>query len=137
MKLASALLLLLMKKHPNLYADLSIRALYRARDSREASIFHGSTTVKPEWIETIEKYPDRFMAGLDEYSQGYRNHEEYFMWMAKLFDQLTPSTARKERGRISSVYWTVTNACRGRRPSRSSSAGGSTSASLPPFRLRG
>src|SRR5258707_3709124 len=62
---------MLMKKHPNLYADLSIRTQHHPRDSRESSIFFDDSRVKPEWIETIEKYPDRFMCGLDEYSQNY------------------------------------------------------------------
>jgi Xaa-Pro aminopeptidase len=86
---------MLMKKHPNLYADLSIRAEYRPRDSREASIFHNENSVKPLWLELIEKYPDRFMAGLDESSNGYRGHAEYFEWMGKLLSQLTPATGRK------------------------------------------
>ncbi len=86
---------MLMKKHPNLYADLSIRALFRPRDQREASIFHSESKLKPEWIETIEKYPDRFMVGLDEYSNSYRSHEEYFAWTARLLAQLSATTARK------------------------------------------
>lgn len=84
-----------LKKHPNLYIDLSIRALYRPRDSREASIFHNESTVKPLWMELIERYPDRFVAGLDESSGEYRSHEAYFEWMGKLLGQLTPATARK------------------------------------------
>lgn len=84
-----------LKKHPNLYADLSIRALYRPRDLREASIFHDEKTVKAEWLAVIEKYPDRFITGLDEYSPQYRDHTLYFEWMGKLLGQLTPATARK------------------------------------------
>jgi len=86
---------MLMKKHQNLYADLSIRALYRPRDSREASIFFNETTLKPLWREVIEKYSDRFVVGLDEEAPQYRGHAEYFEWMGKLLGQLTPATARK------------------------------------------
>ncbi len=84
-----------LKKHSNLYIDLSIRALYRPRDLREASIFHTETILKPMWVDLMEKYPDRFVAGLDESSAEYRNHAAYFEWMGKLLAQLTPSTARK------------------------------------------
>ncbi len=84
-----------LKKHPNLYIDLSIRALYRPRDVREASIFFNETTVKPMWVDVMEKYPDRFVVGLDEESAKYRNHPEYVEWMGKLLAQLKPSTARR------------------------------------------
>jgi Xaa-Pro aminopeptidase len=86
---------MMMKKYQNLYADLSIRALYRPRDMREASIFFNETTLKPLWREVIEKYPDRFVVGLDEESAGYRDHALYFEWMGKLLGQLSPATARK------------------------------------------
>lgn len=84
-----------LKNHPNLYVDLSIRALYRPRDLREASIFHNETMLKPMWRDLIEKYPDRFMAGLDEESEEYRNHPFYVEWMGKLLSELRPSTARR------------------------------------------
>ncbi len=86
---------MLMKKHANLYADLSIRALHSPRDSREASIFHDENKVKALWLELIEKFPDRFMVGLDESSAQYREHEASFAWMAKLLSQLSPSAGRK------------------------------------------
>jgi Xaa-Pro aminopeptidase len=86
---------MLMKKRPNLFADLSIRARYSPRDSREASIFYDQERVKALWLELIEKYPDRFVVGLDELSPGYRNYEENVAWMYKILAQLTPATARK------------------------------------------
>jgi predicted TIM-barrel fold metal-dependent hydrolase len=86
---------MLLKKHPNLYADLSIRALRSLRDGRDAQIFYDDNRVKANWLDLIERYPDRFVSGLDESSPNYNLHEQDFGWMAKLLNQLTPATARK------------------------------------------
>ncbi len=68
---------------------------YRPCDQREASIFHNEITLKPMWVDVMEKFPDRFVIGLDEESAEYRNHPEYVEWMGKLLTQLKPSTARR------------------------------------------
>lgn len=60
--------------HPNVTCDLSYRGYPQtARESRfpERTIYWGNTMfksdgIKPEWIQLIEEFPDRFMVGVDD-----------------------------------------------------------------------
>jgi len=57
----------LMRKHGNLYADLSCRNPYfkRGHPMSEQSITENGGTLKPEWKELFEEFPDRFLFGSD------------------------------------------------------------------------
>ncbi|NML08281.1 amidohydrolase family protein [Sphingomonas sp. G-3-2-10] len=57
----------LMAANPNLYADLSIRLDPAAGfvQPRETSILAADGSLLPEWRVLIERFPDRFMFGMD------------------------------------------------------------------------
>ena len=84
--------------HPNLYIDLSGRVYYQIDSSREDSIFYDENHVKTGWLELIEKYPDRFLAGFDDNTIQYSGRPRAVQWLGKLLSQLTPATARRVAG---------------------------------------
>lgn len=84
--------------HPNLYIDLSGRVYYQIDSFREDSIFYDEAHVKTVWLELIEKYPDRFLAGFDDNSIQYSGRARAVQWLGKLLSQLTPATARRVAG---------------------------------------
>ena len=84
--------------HPNLYIDLSGRVYYQIDSSREDSIFYDENHVKTGWLELIEKYPGRFLAGFDDNTIQYSGRPRAVQWLGKLLSQLTPATARRVAG---------------------------------------
>jgi len=84
--------------HPNLYIDLSGRVYYQIDSFREDSIFYDEAHVKTVWLELIEKYPDRFLAGFDDNTIQYSGRPRAVQWLGKLLSQLTPATARRVAG---------------------------------------
>jgi predicted TIM-barrel fold metal-dependent hydrolase len=58
----------LMAKHPNIHADLSIRLDHPATASPnevKLSVVGADGALKPDWRALIERFPDRFLFGLD------------------------------------------------------------------------
>jgi len=52
----------LMEKHPNLYSSIKIR---KEIITSPISIFNRNSEIPSDWIEVLNKYPDRFMIGSD------------------------------------------------------------------------
>ena len=71
---------------------------YQIDSFREDSIFYDEAHVKTVWLELIEKYPDRFLAGFDDNSIQYSGRSRAVQWLGKLLSQLTPATARRVAG---------------------------------------
>ncbi len=57
-----SLMMELLKKHPNLYMSIKI-----GRDSLPENRPVDETGPKPEWLELLKRFPDRFLIGSDEF----------------------------------------------------------------------
>lgn len=90
----------LMKKHDNLYADLSCRnpLFRRGKPVSEQALTNGRERLKDEWKSLFEDYPDRFLFGSDV---GGRNADrlpllpDVVKYYRAVLGQLQPETARK------------------------------------------
>ncbi|MFQ5693383.1 MAG: amidohydrolase family protein [Nitrospinota bacterium] len=94
----ASLVLEMMRRHPNLYADISARnPLYRRRrPAGPQSLTREDGTLKEEWREVFEAFPGRFMFGTDVGPRGRLNIvEEVVAYYRSVLAQLTPSTAEK------------------------------------------
>jgi hypothetical protein len=88
----------LMRKHGNLYADLSARnPFFRRRlPPEEQSPTNEDGVLKAEWRSVLEEFPDRFLFGLD-LGSGDRHSiiTELMEYYRTVLAQLTPETAEK------------------------------------------
>lgn len=88
----------LMRRHPNLYADISCRNPYyeRNRTLDEQSLTDGTGRLKKEWRDLFEEFPDRFLFGLDLGAPArYGVLDEVISYSRNVLGQLTTSTADK------------------------------------------
>lgn len=88
----------LMRRHPNLYADISTRNPYYQRrvPIEEQSLTHADGTLKEEWSAVFEEFPDRFLFGID-LDSGKRLEllDQVVRYYRSVLAQLTPATAEK------------------------------------------
>lgn len=94
----ASLVLDLMRKHPNLYADISTRNPYYQRGVpiEQQSLTHANGTLKEEWRSVFEEFSDRFVFGLDVGPGGRLEQvEQVVQYYRSVLAQLTPSTAEK------------------------------------------
>ena len=88
----------LMKKHPNLHADISTRNPFYVRgiDTEEQSLTNADDTIKDDWKEVFEEFPDRFVFGFD-FGTGNRYPliDDLIEYYTDLLRQLDDATANK------------------------------------------
>jgi predicted TIM-barrel fold metal-dependent hydrolase len=97
---APALLRAMIKKHENLYADLSCRnpIFNRGFPQLEQSMADNNGKVQPAWKKLLEDYPDRFLFGSDV---GGRNPErnarlsDVVKYYRSVFGQIDANAAKK------------------------------------------
>ena len=88
----------LLRRHPNLYFDLAIKNK-RLRTDGYPILF--GTTLRDDWRQLFESYPDRFFVGFDFPGVGYFHGTPLEMarqsteFVRAILTQLTPDTARK------------------------------------------
>ena len=88
----------LLRTHPNLYFDLAIKNK-RLRSDGYPILF--GMTLREDWRQLFESYPDRFFVGFDFPGVGYfhgtrlETARESTEFIRAILMQLTPSTARK------------------------------------------
>ena len=88
----------MMRRNPNLYADISIgNPLFeRGFPIDQQSLIDGDGTLKEQWRALFQEFPDRFLFGID---LGPPNRlpvlDEVVQYYWSVLAQLTPSTAEK------------------------------------------
>lgn len=88
----------MMRKYPNLYADISCQNPYfqRGRPLDEQSLADSQGRIKREWQEVFEEFPDRFLFGLDVTSRHRFNLiPRTVAYYRGVLGQLEPATAAK------------------------------------------
>lgn len=87
----------LLKTHPNLYVDLSSRnsIFHRAMRIDEQSITLKEGTLRQDWKHVLERYPSRFMVGLDVCCARYLQIKEVVQFYRNTLSQLPHETAVK------------------------------------------
>jgi len=90
----------LLEAHPNLYLALRVekRETTVAGSPMPNRIVDGNWQIRPEWMEFLSDFPDRFMVGSDEFlrSPGKRQlKSQSFEETWPILDQLPPDLARK------------------------------------------
>lgn len=77
----------LLRKHPNLFVDLSWSV-------REHYLFESDKDVDPRWLALIEKFPDRFLLGSDKVGR-FAGLDKNLGGYSILLDKLEPDVADK------------------------------------------
>lgn len=96
--LPPAALMDLLHTHPNLYFDLAIK---NKRLRRDAYPILFGMTLREEWRQLFESYPDRFFVGFDFpgvvefHGTRLETARESTEFIRAILQQLTPPTARK------------------------------------------
>jgi predicted TIM-barrel fold metal-dependent hydrolase len=88
----------MMGRNPNLYADISCRNPYfqRAFTLETQSLADAGGRLKPEWRVLFEKFPDRFLFGLDLGSGGRHTMLDLLApFYRSVLGQLSPRTAEQ------------------------------------------
>jgi predicted TIM-barrel fold metal-dependent hydrolase len=88
----------LMRRHPNLYADISTRNPYYQRGVpiEQQSLTHPDGILKEEWRAVFEGFPDRFLFGIDlGTADRLEMVEQVVQYYRSVLAQLTPTTAEK------------------------------------------
>jgi Tat protein secretion system quality control protein TatD with DNase activity len=88
----------LMRRHPNLYTDISMRNPYvqRGFPIEQQSLTHADGALKEEWRAVFEEFPDRFLFGIDVASGLLLEMvEQVVQYYRSVLAQLTPTTAVK------------------------------------------
>jgi predicted TIM-barrel fold metal-dependent hydrolase len=86
----------MMRRHRNLYADISARnPIYSRRASKvwKNSITDAAGTLEERWRSVFEEFSDRFLAGLDIGFDRYRQLGDVMDYTRAVLGQLTPTTA--------------------------------------------
>jgi len=86
----------LLTKHANLYADVSSRNPYfqRGRPIDVQSLTNTDGTLKSDWQELFEDYPDRILLGLDLTTDDrWAQLDQLVIYYRSLFKQLSQTTA--------------------------------------------
>lgn len=85
----------LMEKHPNVYCDLSYRSPPQLKRQALARMVFDATSLRPDWKNLIEDYPDRFYAGIDDVTS-WNEYEEVARAIRNgLLANLSPAAAEK------------------------------------------
>lgn len=88
-----------LRRNPNLYADVSCRHPFwkRAVPIAEQSLTDDAGVLKPEWKALLEELPDRFLFGSDVGgpSERHRDLEKIVAYYRSVLGQLSPPTAAK------------------------------------------
>lgn len=85
----------LLSKHPNLYLELSRKGAI-LNDKPASQIFTGSGGPKGNWVNFLEKFPDRFMVGSDAHAPDEHRYDDVMNEFREgLFPYLQPATVKK------------------------------------------
>lgn len=84
-----ALMRQLLERHPNLFMSIKID---RQRRSAPTAPFRGDGSVRPEWLELLAAFPDRFMIGSDQF---YDEGTERLQMARQFIDQLPAELATR------------------------------------------
>lgn len=96
---SAAIISALMRRHPNLYADISCRnpIIYRQYALADQSLIeNGSGRIKADWKNLFEAFPDRFLLGFDIFEENrYQSLTAQVDYYRSVLGQLSPTTAEK------------------------------------------
>jgi len=84
----------LLARHPNLVYELSARTWTRHPRSPDYTILRNEREVWPEWLELVQRMPDRFVAGTDASLRSIESDREKIASVRRFFDQLPPDVRR-------------------------------------------
>ena len=91
----------MLERHPNLTYELSARTWPRHPRAPDYTILRDGRAVWPEWLELIERHPDRFVIGTDASHRSLASEVMKFESVQNLLGQLTPATQeRVARGNL-------------------------------------
>jgi hypothetical protein len=79
---------------PQVHCELSARSQTVLFRRPEAQVY-GLDFARPEWVKSMEKYPDRYMVGTDATSDAVNYDAEVRQIREGLFPRLTPDTVAK------------------------------------------
>lgn len=85
----------LLTRHPNLVYELSARTWVRHPRSPDYTILRDGEEVWLEWIELIERLPDRFLVGTDASLRSRTSDERKISSVQNLLNQLSAGARRK------------------------------------------
>jgi predicted TIM-barrel fold metal-dependent hydrolase len=80
---------------PQVHCELSARSQTVLTGPDAYAQVYGFGFAKPEWVKSIEKYPDRYMVGTDATSDAVNYDAEVRQIREGLFPRLTPDTLAK------------------------------------------
>ena len=85
----------LLAGHPNLVYELSARTWTRHPRSPDYTILRNERDVWPEWLDLIQRMPDRFVAGTDASLRSIESDREKIASVSRFLEQLSPDVRRK------------------------------------------
>ncbi len=83
----------LLAAHPNLYMELKIDPLKPGKNSPLAE--GASGTIKPEWLQLFQDFPDRFVVGSDQHYPEPPSGLQRWQAVVLLLNQLSPGLRQK------------------------------------------
>lgn len=88
----------MLERHPNLYYELSARTWPRHPRSPDYTILRDGAQVWPEWLQLIERMPERFLVGTDASHRAAGTEAMKFASVQSFLRQLAPA-AREQVAR--------------------------------------
>jgi predicted TIM-barrel fold metal-dependent hydrolase len=94
----------MLEAHPNLIYELSARTWARHPRSPDYTILRDGSAVWPEWLDLIERLPDRFVVGTDASMRSQESDAAKIRGVHSFLAQLSPDTReRVARGNIERI----------------------------------
>jgi hypothetical protein len=81
----------LLEAHPTLFCELSYRS--SISPSRTAVPLDEAGVLRPEWLELLEDFPDRFVLGTDLSAPSHAEYTRHISFWRAILGQLSPETA--------------------------------------------
>ncbi len=87
----------MLKKHPNLYTDISSRNPYyqRGHPISDQSLTNNDGSLKSDWKSLFEEYPDRVLFGTDITRDRMGQLDQVLAYSRSILAQLSPQTSTK------------------------------------------
>ncbi|MBI1743738.1 amidohydrolase family protein [Candidatus Acetothermia bacterium] len=87
----------ILRKHPNLYVDISSRNPYfqRGRPIEDQTLTNSDGSLKSDWKSVFEEFADRVLFGIDLNNDRYLLLDQLIPYYRSVLGQLTPQTAEK------------------------------------------
>ena len=84
----------MIERHPNLIYELSARTYLNHPRSPDYTIFRNANEIWPQWLDLIERNPERFIVGTDASHRRLESERYKIERVQLLLQQLTPETRR-------------------------------------------